>query len=948
MTRAIADDSSPTSRVSLYLPLIVLLTLLAFALRIYRLDHQSLWYDEGFSVWLAGQDLVSITRGDFNPPLYVYLLHFWLGWAGKTEFAVRFLSLLFGVLTVPLTVRLGTRLFDRATGLLGGLLVAVAPLHLWYAQEARMYAMVTALSLLACVALFEALRGRRSAWPIYLVATVGAVYTHYYAWMVVAAQTAFVLWWLVRTWGLRMWRRAQVLGAVAGRRPWPGPPRPFFLWLLSQVALFLAVLPWLPFVREHYRYQNLTYWPGTLSLQWVAERTLTAFSVGETLQGDLARWATFAFLILALTGVIGTLLRERRKLDSVVFATLYVVVPMLLLYMIVRDRPKFAPRYLMIATPGFYLLAAAGLRALWPRRRDAFVWRLLGVLVVLVALGFLVTTSARSAANMYFDPVYAREDFRGLARYLEENVGPDEGVLLLSGHFFPVFQYYYRRDNWLKLPTDTSPSPSVDEPITLDIGSELDRFAVNRKGLWIVLWQDEVVDPNGVVLALLDRVAEAVPVEAQFHGLKLRRYRLPPNALFAKEASDIQHPLGVTPIPEVRLVGYDLLSEPTPADAPMDVLLYWQALAPMDANYKVSLRLMDDQGVLWAIRDGQLAGFWYPTYRWDTGEVVLGRHQIPLPAGMLPGEYELRMVFYDAEGRINAVEVSLGRVRVARPAQPSAVEALAIPHPLSAFFGGLELLGYDLTPQQAPPGAEIDLTLFWRAHQGPGIQRRFQLLLGDFQIPLRLSYPVEAWRAGDVFQTRHRIRIPASNPGGIQSIQLVVLDSEGQAVASAVRLTDVTVTVADRLFEVPTTISRPERVELGTGVTFLGYDIETPVVKPGGTLRFTLYWQARAPMNTSYKVFTHLLNVYEGQERGMWAQLDRVPVYDSRPTTGWLPGEVFIDRYEVRVDPGAPPGEYVIEIGMYNPATLERLPAMAAGHRLEGDRILLEGIRVEP
>lgn len=928
-----------------YLPLVILLTLLAFALRVYRLGHQSLWYDEGFSVWLAGKDLASITTGDFNPPLYVYLLHFWLGGAGTTEFAVRFLSLLFSVLAVPLTIRLGTRLFDRPTGLLGGLLVAVAPLHLWYAQETRMYAMVTALSLLACGALFEALQGRRACWPIYLGATVAAVYTHYYAWMVVAAQTVFVLWWLTRIWGGRLLRRAQRLGAVAGRQPWPGLPRPFRLWLLSQIALVLAVVPWLPILREHYRYQNLTYWPGTLSLQWVAERTFTAFSVGETLGGDLAHWATLAFLTLGLVGIVGTLVRDRRKVDGVVFTTLYVVVPVLLLYLIVHDRPKFAPRYLMIATPGFYLLAAAGLRALWPRRRDALLWRPLGALAVVGSLAFLLTTSARSAVNMYFDPTYAREDFRGLARYLEQHVGEDEGVLLLSGHFFPVFQYYYHRTNWLPLPTDTRPSPSVDEPITLAIAEEIDRFAVNRSGLWIVLWQDEVVDPNGVVLALLDRVGRPLPVERQFHGLELRHYRLPSDALFAV---DIQRPLGITPIPQVRLVGYDLLTDPTPADTPVDVLLYWQALAPMDKNYKVSLRLLDDQGIVWAVRDGQLAGFWYPTYRWDTGEVVLGRHKIPLPPGIPPGRYELRAIFYDAEGSMNAVELSLGDIAVARPSRPPTVEALQIPHPFSAFFGGLELLGYDVAPLEAPPGAEITVTLFWRAHQGPGIQRRFQLRLGDSLIPLRLSYPIEQWRAGDVFQTRHRVRVPARNPGGVQPLQLVVLDADGQMVAPPAQLAEMTVTVADRRFEVPTDISHPERVELGTGVTFLGYDILTPVVKPGGTLRFRLYWRARAPMEISYKVFTHLLNVYQGQEQGMWGQLDRVPVHGTRPTTGWLPGEVLIDEYEMQVDPGAPPGEYYIEVGMYDWRTMQRLPAIAGGQRLPGDRVLLEGVRIEP
>jgi hypothetical protein len=68
-------------------------TLAAFALLVYHLDTQSLWYDEGSPVFLAGQSLAAITIGKLNPPLYYYPLHFWLLPAGATGFAIRFLSI---------------------------------------------------------------------------------------------------------------------------------------------------------------------------------------------------------------------------------------------------------------------------------------------------------------------------------------------------------------------------------------------------------------------------------------------------------------------------------------------------------------------------------------------------------------------------------------------------------------------------------------------------------------------------------------------------------------------------------------------------------------------------------------------------------------------------------------------------------------------------------------
>ncbi len=99
----------------------VAIVLLAFGLRIYRLDAQSLWNDEGTSVALARRDLVTITRDaahDIHPPLYYYLLHLWVRLAGTTEFAVRFMSLLAGVALVACVARMSSRLYGSIASVL--------------------------------------------------------------------------------------------------------------------------------------------------------------------------------------------------------------------------------------------------------------------------------------------------------------------------------------------------------------------------------------------------------------------------------------------------------------------------------------------------------------------------------------------------------------------------------------------------------------------------------------------------------------------------------------------------------------------------------------------------------------------------------------------------------------------------------------------------------------
>src|SRR5512141_88962 len=109
---------------------LVFILLGAFALRLFRLGANSLWYDETVSLFLARQDLVSLTRhtaGDIHPPLYYYLLHFWGALAGWSEFSAAFLSLLFGMVLLALTFRVAREWFGEEVALIAAVLVAISP-----------------------------------------------------------------------------------------------------------------------------------------------------------------------------------------------------------------------------------------------------------------------------------------------------------------------------------------------------------------------------------------------------------------------------------------------------------------------------------------------------------------------------------------------------------------------------------------------------------------------------------------------------------------------------------------------------------------------------------------------------------------------------------------------------------------------------------------------------
>ena len=135
-------------------------------------------------------------------------------------------------------------------------------------------------------------------------------------------------------------------------------------------------------------------------------------------------------------------------------------------------------------------------------------------------------------------------------------------------------------------------------------------------------------------------------------------------------------------------------------------------------------------------------------------------------------------------------------------------------------------------------------------------------------------------------------------------------------------------------------IQYPLEVNQGDQVALLGYDLDATELKAGGTLSLTLYWKALAEMDTSYTVFIHLLDA----EDKIWGQRDSVPGDGTLPTTGWLPGEVILDQYEVPVQPDAPPGQYVIEIGMYQAEAGERLSVLGEEEQASRDSVLLQKV----
>jgi len=141
-------------------------------------------------------------------------------------------------------------------------------------------------------------------------------------------------------------------------------------------------------------------------------------------------------------------------------------------------------------------------------------------------------------------------------------------------------------------------------------------------------------------------------------------------------------------------------------------------------------------------------------------------------------------------------------------------------------------------------------------------------------------------------------------------------------------------------YRLPQTIQR-RTVRLGDRIELVGYTI-TPQTSPGETVRLTLHWHALDAGTQSHKVFAHVV----GAQGQMLVQQDGIPVRWTVPTDMWVKGEFIADEYDLRIPASAAPGAYTVRVGMYDPDSGARLPAIENGQRLTDDAIALTQLNV--
>lgn len=608
------------------------LTLAAFGLRVYHLGSPPLLWDEGWSIGLSQLplgEIARITALDVHPPLYYILLKVWLSF-GAHEFVTRFMSVLAGVLTVPLGYHVGRRWRGRRVGCLAALYLTLAPSLIYYSQITRMFAMSVAFLLLATYGLLGLVRARshgdsvnRTAWFIFVVGSLGALYSFYY--------TAFVLVGLF------------IYALVAAPTRWKRT-----LLLFAGVAVLY--LPWVAYAMP-------------AMLDRVGARTGFDFSITQALGLTVAAFydlifpygigwpAVYVILAVVVVGLLVGALRQAqdgaRRLGRWIWLPVLAIGLTLLGAALGAQAHMFAARYTIVASP-FIALALAGALGLTappapsvPRSRERGGWWLVGLGVALVFLTTVPTIINYVYAKSYevFDPFDPSDDWRMLHEPSDSDDIVFFNVLSLAGTYEryrtpqdPDWSYALRWDPVVESMSAAAP--------------RIEKAARSHDRLWFVLYKGTVA-ANADLKAWLDE--RFYPAAAPgWQGGTLYVAYVDPQGLWSEIALHADYG-------PVRLMGARL-TEPSvePGCSRCGVVgvdLTWQAVGgaerEADRDVKVFVHLYDGEGYLVAQHDSIPVLGTRPLPSWQIGETIVDRHGLAVPDGaQLP--LTLGVGLYDA------------------------------------------------------------------------------------------------------------------------------------------------------------------------------------------------------------------------------------------------------------------------------------------------------------
>lgn len=457
------------------IPVVLYVLVLGLIVRLIAID-QSFWLDEATSGLVVrnynfSEILTVFSRGDFHPPLYYLVLKAWAIVGGTGEVWLRTLSLVFGLVTIYAVYLIGREVKDRSVGNLAALLMALAPLHVYYSQEARMYSMGAALVSVEVYFFLKVIGKKAKNWEWIGFASI----------LLLSFLTDYLLVLLLPV----FWLMALVLGK---KKQW---------WVkfgLGHLPLLAGGALWWPVLREQLvggmGVEGSVWWKvlGVLSMKNVALIPVK-FMIGRIGFGNVYLYGLVVVLAMGITGY--TLMMATKKIGKLMVVWAWLLLPLAMGVAISLFVPVLTYFRFLFVLPAMYILAAAGLLQV----KEKYFFPLVLMFLVGEAL----------CLGIYFqNDKFHREDWRGLTEYVSQNAGENSRVVFVVNSQMEGYRYY---DSQRELYFGT-------EGVTGEAGE-----------IWLMRYVWDVFDPQDRVRQEVETKGYTKESEFDFNGVVVWRYQ---------------------------------------------------------------------------------------------------------------------------------------------------------------------------------------------------------------------------------------------------------------------------------------------------------------------------------------------------------------------------------------------------------------------------------------
>ncbi len=548
--------------------LVIAITLIGGALRVLLLSTKGLWWEETFSLWMSNHSVIDmlqwIARIDHHPPLYYLLLHYWMALKGNAPDSVRLLSALFGAGTIPIIYLIGKRTSGVMIGLVAAVLLALSPFNIRFAQETRMYTLLSFNAAVAMYALVRLLTDSRSlkpigsqlreylhawrtakpaepdsegefsykvdvrnqtgwrawisrhhwspirsietdlAWVVFIVFSAATMLTHNTAVLFPVATNILVL-------GLMLIQRI---------RKSDSPPTfqapSFSNWVKAQIGIFLLWSPWfVAFIQQVSRtFQD--FWIPKPSWETVIQAIRSFLNESTVLAPNQVMLIWIFYALLFCLGLV----HFRKNLSRLMFLAAMFAIPFLGELIVSLRRPVFLDRTLIWTTIPLFLILAAGIVQLRYR------------LLMIAVLGVLCTINLFSTGDYY--KFTQKENWNDPAGFVANFIQKDDLILFNATWTQIPFDYYfkpYEEQYFLQVekhgvPVDMFDSGIMQPKMTESDVPRLISLISGHKTVWLVYSRNSNTDPMGLIAQTLSSVMKLIYTR-DFNGVQVQIYAAP-------------------------------------------------------------------------------------------------------------------------------------------------------------------------------------------------------------------------------------------------------------------------------------------------------------------------------------------------------------------------------------------------------------------------------------